>query len=408
MNVYWIVDSIDLDREKHSSGLISQARTFASLYSGHKFFVSTTGKSQEPCSFLSPIQALKRVLNNNLIKKKSYKENNLHVFFRPFIEFQKSNPKDYEEKVIKQHLRIIHRLERTEGKIDLLHAHTGLLTGYRAYELSKILNIPYVITEHYSGFLSGSQRYSQTPQRMARSLETYKKASCVVAVSSALKNSLESFSLQNVRCIPNAVYPSFFKTIVPSPAQDIFLFFTLGRLHHVKGLDILFCSIRDLKEKGFLNQKKCHFYIGGASSLISGYVQESEYYKILENFQIEGYVTFLGYLTQSEAQDWYDKIHAYILPSRVETFGIPPAEAMIRGRPVIATRCGGPEDYVNETNGLLVGPNNPHELAEAIEKMIEKYSQYDPQAIRASIKPVVDPQIVFRRVMEVYKRAIGQ
>ena len=44
----------------------------------------------------------------------------------------------------------------------------------------------------------------------------------------------------------------------------------------------------------------------------------------------------------------------FVLPSRSETFGVVYVEAMMMGLPVIATVCGGPEEFVQKTDGLLV------------------------------------------------------
>lgn len=45
---------------------------------------------------------------------------------------------------------------------------------------------------------------------------------------------------------------------------------------------------------------------------------------------------------------------AFVLASRRETFGVVYIEAMAAGLPVIATACGGPEDFVREEDGFLI------------------------------------------------------
>jgi glycosyltransferase involved in cell wall biosynthesis len=57
--------------------------------------------------------------------------------------------------------------------------------------------------------------------------------------------------------------------------------------------------------------------------------------------------------------------------SREEGFGLALVEAMAAGIPVVATRCGGPEDIVDDgRTGLLVAPEDPRALATAVERLL--------------------------------------
>lgn len=64
-------------------------------------------------------------------------------------------------------------------------------------------------------------------------------------------------------------------------------------------------------------------------------------------------VMFHGILSPMEIVKVYEECDCFVLPSAGETFGVVYVEAMAAGLPVIATRCGGPEDFVNEDNGIL-------------------------------------------------------
>ncbi|MCK7532424.1 MAG: glycosyltransferase family 4 protein [Marinilabiliales bacterium] len=55
---------------------------------------------------------------------------------------------------------------------------------------------------------------------------------------------------------------------------------------------------------------------------------------------------------------------------------------MASGLPVIATRCGGPEEIITKETGLLVEKENPGELAKAIDFMSENIGSYDRNSIR--------------------------
>lgn len=64
--------------------------------------------------------------------------------------------------------------------------------------------------------------------------------------------------------------------------------------------------------------------------------------------------------------DWYRALDLYVAPQRWEGFGLTPIEAMACGVPVIATRVGAFEEIVTEDTGLLVAPDDPDALRDAI------------------------------------------
>jgi glycosyltransferase involved in cell wall biosynthesis len=62
----------------------------------------------------------------------------------------------------------------------------------------------------------------------------------------------------------------------------------------------------------------------------------------------------------------------FVLPSTEETFSIATVEALASSKPVVATRCGGPEDIITDgKHGFLVPPGNPEKLAEKILELIK-------------------------------------
>lgn len=67
----------------------------------------------------------------------------------------------------------------------------------------------------------------------------------------------------------------------------------------------------------------------------------------------------------------YRSADCWIVSSTLEGFGMPGLEAAACGCPVVATRCGGPEDYVEDgVNGYLVPVGDPEAMADAILKVL--------------------------------------
>jgi len=85
-------------------------------------------------------------------------------------------------------------------------------------------------------------------------------------------------------------------------------------------------------------------------------------------------VHFAGWLPQAECAARLQASLALVLPSIYECGGAVVLESMAMGKPVIATRWGGPADYLDESSGILIEPKSYPDLvagfAEAMTKLI--------------------------------------
>lgn len=89
-----------------------------------------------------------------------------------------------------------------------------------------------------------------------------------------------------------------------------------------------------------------------------------------------------------------------------ETSGTVYAEAIASGKPVIATRCGGPEFIVNDGNGLLVNIGDAPMLAQAMQTLAANWAQYSPQTIRLDFEQRFSRQAVVRQLRILYDQVL--
>ena len=78
------------------------------------------------------------------------------------------------------------------------------------------------------------------------------------------------------------------------------------------------------------------------------------------------------------------------------------AEAIASGKPVIATRCGGPEFIVNNQNGKLVNIGDVFALAKAMKTMAEELENYQPEIIRRDFEQRFSRQVVVKQLIDLY------
>lgn len=134
----------------------------------------------------------------------------------------------------------------------------------------------------------------------------------------------------------------------------------IGRLVHVKGYDVLI-------EAAFIAKEK-------SDKLVVVIVGEGEERSKLE-FQIDALnlketVILIGYQSHENVLSIIKSSDFFIMPSRYEGTPVALLEAAALGKPIIASNSGGiPELVKNEVHALLVPPENPKILAEAINKL---------------------------------------
>lgn len=272
------------------------------------------------------------------------------------------------------------------GRPDVVHAHFYSIAAI-ANVLKKKYNIPFVITEHSSKLNKPAEEISDLDKRLA--IHAYQNCDQLICVSEALRtNQLQNFNHDSL-VIPNMVDNSIFQRSKTSPETTPFVYVSVGNLIPIKAFNTLIEAYAKAKEHTKL-------YIIGEGP------EKNRLQSQIKELQLEDQVILLGQLERSEINTVYQKSHVFVLPSQSETFGVSYIEAMYAGLPVIATRCGGPESFVNECNGLLVPVNDVAALAGAMKTIRNNYSSYDSKLISRSCQERFSPSIIADKLIEVY------
>ena len=89
---------------------------------------------------------------------------------------------------------------------------------------------------------------------------------------------------------------------------------------------------------------------------------------------LSAHVSMLGHLSHEEVEQASSDAWVQVIPSRfAEAFGIVAAEAMMRGRAVVASACGGLTELIQDgMTGSLVPPDHAHALAETLIHLLQR------------------------------------
>ncbi|OQP04630.1 hypothetical protein B1690_15255 [Geobacillus sp. 46C-IIa] len=289
--------------------------------------------------------------------------------------------------------KIFTKLVKEGNKPDIIHAHSVLWGGWASSKISKQWNVPLIITEHSTAFLRGLIKKYQIPLIK----EAFDQAKKIIVVGPGLQKELKKYTEgQKIELIPNIVDTSRFKQNAFIEKPNKFRFFSLAFLTYKKGFDILLKAFA----KAFKGNEEVELVIGG----------DGEERVNLENLAIdlgiEKQVIFLGELSREQAVTEMQRCDAFVLASRFETFGVVFIEALACGKPIVATKCGGPEIIVNEKNGLLVEVEDIEALSKALINMKLTYNQYKAEEIAFDCYERFGKSKVTEKIIEQYHKII--
>ena len=291
---------------------------------------------------------------------------------------------------VRSALRLVKRYIARCGKPHVIHAHSILWGGVAAHRAKSVFGIPFVVTEHSTAFPRGLIRSWQEPYLR----DVCRDADGLIAVSSALGKHIQPFAGEKqVLVVPNRVDVGFFRPPDARPPHSGHRFACVAGLTANKGIDVLLTAFaKAVRDRG----ADMTLQIGGDGP------ERRALEALALRLGLEKRVRFLGDLGRKEVRETLWRADTFVLPSRVETFGVVLIEAMATGLPVIATRCGGPEEFVGPETGRLVDPEDVDQLAQALGDAAAERARYDGAAIRRHVVDRFSDEVVTRVLLNTY------
>lgn len=280
------------------------------------------------------------------------------------------------------------------GTPDIISAQASYPGAYIAYRLSQKYQIPYFVTLRmgpfpFKEFLASKRKLSHFIDR------PLKNSSTIIATSNAQKSMALPFGLQNIEVIHDSIDTNFFSRTDKSTEKLKLLM--ISRIEDKKGIDLLLEATSQIDVDFELR-------IGGEGSMKAKYMALS---KKLFGQRGSERVKWLGELSRDQVKKEMQSCSFYILPSLLETFGIVLIEAMSCGKPVVATRCGGPQEIVDKHTGILCDIN-VESLKKSILEMIDTFDSYNPVEIRTYAIQKFSSMTWIEKIEKVFKSVSGK
>ena len=285
-------------------------------------------------------------------------------------------------------LKMYDAYAEVNGKPDIIHAKCTMWGAILARAIAEREGIPWLVTVGASIFARG---IAGPRERMTAS-KTLASASYLASVSNSLSEDLdrilgipqESFTL-----VPNMIDIDNFP-LTPRRQDDEFVWGYMANMVADKGHETLLRAFASVD--------------GGTLQLAGDGPLRGRLEKLVSELGLSDRVSFTGNILREVAPYFFQGIDAFVHPSRYETFGIVLVEALASGRPVVATRCGGPNDIVRQEDGILVAVDDVAGLASAMNEA--RSHQWDSSAMRAGVEERYTKEIIREQLLTIYNSLI--
>lgn len=280
------------------------------------------------------------------------------------------------------------------GRPDVLHAHSMFPGGLAAHALSQRLGAPFVVTEHRPSSL---ERLAE-PGMRALATSAAGASGGLVAVARGFVPQLDrAYGLDESEgwtYLPGLLSPQF-EHIAPRPVPSGP--FTVG---HVSHLD-------PGKRVALLIEAFASAFPEGPERLriAGGSVHRAELERIAATTNASDRIDFVGVVPRESIAAEFARYHCFALPSEAEAFGTVLWEAMASGLPLISTATWAGLNAITRENGMIVPIDDRAELADALVRMRDHFTEYAPGEVRRIALDHCGEAVFVSNYVDAYRRA---
>ena len=302
------------------------------------------------------------------------------------------------------------RKEIKDYEIVHIHEHRQTL-AIIASHFARKNNIPYIVQAHGSVLPFFQKEGLKNLFDKVFGFKILHNAACVFALTEVEKEQYLKMGVDEdkIEIVPLGInleeyenlpdYGRFRSKFNISDDDNLILF--VGRIHEIKGLDLLIDSFNDLI--GLNENKNIKLAIVGPDD---GYLTELE--DKIRMYSLEDNVIVTGPLYKEEKQEALVDCDLFVMPSKYESFTTSGLEAMACSKPLVLTKNNHIHDWVDGNCGLACD-DDKDSLREAIEKLLfdEDLSKTYGENGKRLIKERYDWDIINKQILDIYEKLLG-
>ena len=292
---------------------------------------------------------------------------------------------------------------------DIIHltSHWTILNAL-VYYAARTLHKPYVVCPAGALPIYGRSQFTKHVYNSIVGQRILRDAAGYIAITANEKTQFEAYRIspERIAVIPNGVQTNSAVAGDTGALRQRFaigdnpLVLFMGRLHHIKGPDLLLEAFAVLKERF----PAAHLVFAGPDDGMLLLLQD-----MVCQFGLEKRVHFAGYLAGGEKYAAYRTADLLVIPSRQEAMSIVALEASIAGTPVLLTnQCGFPEIAVIG-GGECVDPTSSA-IQQSLAGLLAKRQNLKAMGARlqAYVRTHFTWDLTASKYINLYRRILGQ
>lgn len=312
----------------------------------------------------------------------------VRVYFRPGT----FRPRDHYQAL---HLGIDFLHKNNLDKFDIIHGNVLYPAAMQAIILQRHFHIPFIFTEHWTGF----HRESGSGMGLAGRLmlkHACRKAARICPVSDHLGVSMKKWGLKaDYHTVANVVDTQLFQ---PAEKNEKFRFIHVSSLlDEHKNISGMLRAIKKVLEK----DPDFEFWMVGDGD-ITPHVEYAKQLNIDPNA-----IHFLEEQPLDSIAKLMSSAHVFMMFSHYENLPCVILEAFSCGIPVISSDTGGIREHLDPSRGILVTNGIEDELERAILQMKRGYSDFNAAEIRQYAIDNFSEESIATQFTEVYSQILG-
>ena len=291
----------------------------------------------------------------------------------------------------------LQELKKHSFKPDIVHLNILNPTGLVALYLHFFRKIPFVITEHWSGY----------NRRMPQMIEWHHRwliklcgrfSSKIIGMSPFFVESMEINGLNgSFEVIPNIINGDVFCPPKLKKRNEKFQILHVSHLwdehKNISGI---------LRGIQLLSEKRGDFHL----TIVGPIERHEPYITLSKTLNINHLITFKSSLTYEETAHQMQKADLFVMLSNRE--GLPHVlqEALAVGIPVVVSETGGIRDWVTSEQGRVVEIGDITGFSNAIDDVLTHIDTFSVEKIRDEVVQKCSNKSVSEAIVKVYKNVL--